>query len=110
MNSATGTEISTGQAILLMIQAYDSYMIHNEQAHCCLDNRIACTDKGVWGGVDCPADPQPECESAIVTVLQRHYNYMLGIVAEINSIKYTPGPKHRNAMLPRDPKLQCGPC
>lgn len=47
-DDGSGDEIGIADMLIQFLRAYDAYMQHNEEAHCCLDNRLACVDAGVW--------------------------------------------------------------
>ena len=81
----TGTEVGIGQALIHFLESYDAYMQHNEDAHCCLDTKILCTEAGVWGG-QCPMKKPPEftkdddqCKASIRGVIDKIIEALDGI-------------------------------
>lgn len=61
-----GTQIGVGSFLIQFLVAYDNYMQHNEEAHCCLDNRIYAQDTAIWG----PPDPfMSGCQNSILDLI-----------------------------------------
>jgi len=112
-SGATGDEISPAQLLLLSIRAHDNYMQHVEEAMCCLDNRLACTDAHIWGGVQCPstATGGDKCKLLIVQAIAQVCAQVKGLATCVNSIHYAAGPNHKNCTADCSGDYDgCGPC
>lgn len=62
-----GTQVGVGSFLIQFLAAYDNYMQHNEEAHCCLDNRIYSQDRAIWGPVD---SSMSGCQNTILDLIQ----------------------------------------
>lgn len=112
-NMSTDTQIGIGDLVVQFLASYDGYMQRNEEAHCCIDNRIACVDAHVWGGVQCwnGNKKDPVCTYTIMNALRDLAQELTLLAQCCAGIKEGEG-KTANCPIPEfDPDFDgCGPC
>ena len=101
-DSSFGTEIGIGEFVLQFLRAYDNYMQHNEEAHCCLDNRILCMDEAVMGfgagGAMCSNGKA--CHTPVWKALEQLEAQLTTLTLCVNNIIYQRGDTRPNCPLP----------
>lgn len=78
-----GTQVGVGAFLVQFLVAYDNYMQHNEEAHCCLDNRIYSQDKSIWGPPDAGMSG---CQYSILDLIGKIDNKFTTIANCFNAI------------------------
>ena len=108
-------EVNTAELLLEFLAAYDGYMQRNEEAHCCLDNRIACVDGHVWGGTSCPTGTMNMgtvcCETTVLDAIVQTYKALIGLGKCCSAIRQgTQKPLNCEVRIPEWNFNGCGPC
>ena len=98
-DGATGTEIGVGDFLVQFLTAYDNYMQHNEEAHCCLDTRLICLDEALFinsggGPGSCPT----KCRTPAWKAIEDLFGITQSLYKCIMSIHYAEG--SRQAICP----------
>lgn len=110
-DGADGAEIGIGDFLLQFLKAYDNYMQHNEEAHCCLDNRLFAMDVAVMGS-DTNLTPNGVCHTPVWKALEDLEAQLITLTNCVNAIRYSPGERRPNCPIPNfgwDPTA-CGAC
>jgi hypothetical protein len=111
-DGTTGTEIGVGDFLVQFLAAYDNYMQHNEEAHCCLDTRLICLDEALFvntgGGGSCPT----KCRTPVWKALEDLFTITQKLYQCIMSIHYAEGPKQAICVAPQAhwDTAGCGAC
>ena len=109
-DGTTGTQVGVGDFMLQFLLAYDNYMQHNEEAHCCLDTRLLCLDEAIFKGLyGCPTGPCPtpvwQALEDLFAITQRLWNCIM-------KIHYVEGPNQVVCRVPTNNwnSYGCGAC